>query len=458
MQNKKYNRFKRKSLQKAVSGDAVEILGFSEVPEAGDLIHKKSEKDLMEEEEEAKEEISEPAGEAVEGEVPEVVVKKGLNIVLRADTQGMLRIVLELDGETVVKAYPHVGYLHRGYEKLGEFRTYHQFIPYTDRLDYMAALNNNVAYAMAVEKLMGIELTPRNKFIRTVCCELSRLSAHLLSIGTYALDVGAATIFFQTFQQREVIYNLQEKLAGTRMTTSYTRIGSLMRDLPDGWLGELSEALKGVERNVDEVDRLLASNPIWVHRTEGIGVIDAELCRKYGITGPILRAAGVPFDLRKEHPYLAYEEMDFDVPVGTRGDAYDRYMVRQIEMRESIRILRQCVKNMPGGPVASDVPGVVLPEREKVLTKMEELIYHFKIIGNGFLPPKGDVYSSIEAPKGELGFYIVSDGGPRAYRMRIKSPSFANLQVLSEVLPGLKIADVVTTVASLDPVMGECDR
>ncbi|MFH1018893.1 MAG: NADH dehydrogenase (quinone) subunit D [Pseudomonadota bacterium] len=373
-------------------------------------------------------------------------------------THGVLRLVLELEGEDIVKAYPHVGYLHRGYEKLGEYKTYHQYIPYTDRLDYMAALASNVAYAMAVEKLIGIEITPRNSMIRTICCELARLSAHLLSFGTYAVDLGAATVFFYTFQQREVIYNLQEKLTGTRMTTSYTRIGSLMRDLPAGWLEELLSALNGMEKVINECDKLLSRNTIWVQRTSGIGLIDKELCQKYGVTGPILRAAGVPFDLRKDHPYLSYGELDFDVPVGTKGDAYDRYMVRIIEMRESIKILRQAAKKMPDGPIASDVPGVVLPPREKVLTKMEELIYHFKIIGNGFMPPPGEVYESIEAPKGELGFYIVSDGGNKAWRMRIKAPSFYNLQVLSEVLPGHKVADVVTVVASIDPVMGEADR
>jgi NADH-quinone oxidoreductase subunit D len=373
-------------------------------------------------------------------------------------THGVLRLVLELDGETIVKAYPHVGYLHRGYEKLGEHKTYHQYIPYTDRLDYMAALANNVAYAMAIEKLMGIRITPRNAMIRTVCCELSRLSAHLLSLGTYALDLGAATVFFYTFQQREMIYNLQERLAGSRMTTSYSRIGSVARDLPEGWLGQMIAVLADMEKIIDECDKLLSRNPIWVQRTSGIGIIDRDLCTRYGITGPILRAAGVPYDLRKDHPYLSYDELDFDIPVGTKGDSYDRYMVRLMEMRESIKILRQAAKKMPGGPIASDVPGVVLPEREKILTKMEELIYHFKIIGNGFMPPAGDVYESIEAPKGELGFYVVSDGGPRAWRMRIKSPSFTNIQVLSQVLPGLKIADVVTVVASIDPVMGECDR
>ncbi len=373
-------------------------------------------------------------------------------------THGVLRIVLELDGENVVKAYPHVGYLHRGFEKIGEDRTYHQFIPYTDRLDYMAALSNNIAYAMAVEKLMGIELTPRNKMIRTICCEISRISGHLLSLGTYALDLGAATPFFHTFQQRELIYNLQERLTGGRMLTAYSRVGSLARDLPSGWTDELLALLPGIEQVLDEAEKLLDKNPIWVGRTEGIGIINKDLCMQYGITGPILRAAGVPRDLRKDHPYLSYAELDFDIPIGTTGDSYDRYMVRMMEMRESIRILRQAVEKLPTGPVASDVPGVVLPKREKVLTRMEELITHFKIIGNGFMPQPGEVYESIEAPKGELGFYLVSDGGPRAYRLRIKSPSFTNIQVLSEVLPGLKIADVVTTVASLDPVMGECDR
>ncbi len=373
-------------------------------------------------------------------------------------THGVLRLVLELEGEDVVAAYPHVGYLHRGYEKLGEYKTYHQYIPYTDRLDYLAPLSNNVVYAMTIEKLMGIELTKRNQYIRVICCELARLSAHLLSLGTYAVDLGAASVFFHTFQQREMIYNLQEALTGTRMTTSFTRIGSLYRDLPQGWIENMLDMLKGLLPVLDEVDRLLSRNPIWVQRTEGIGKISTEMARTYGLTGPILRASGATFDLRKDHPYLAYADFDFDIPVGTTGDSYDRYMVRLMEMKESIKILRAAAKNLPDGPIASHVPGVVLPPRDRVHSSMEDLIYHFKIIGNGFRPPSGEVYHSIESPKGELGFYVVSDGGPRAWRMRIKSPSFTNLSVLGELLPGHKLADVVTIVASLDPVMGEADR
>ncbi len=373
-------------------------------------------------------------------------------------THGVLRLVLEIEGEDIIKAYPHVGYLHRGYEKLGEHRNYHQYIPYTDRLDYLAPLSNNVAYAMAIEKLLGIEITKRNQYIRVICCEMARLSGHLLSLGTFAMDIGAMSIFFHTFQQREYIYNLQEMLTGTRMTTSYTRVGSLARDLPEGWLAQMLEFLTGLEKVLDEVEKLLNRNPIWVNRLQDIGVISKDHAMEYGITGPILRAAGVPFDLRKANPYLVYSELDFDIAVGSKGDSFDRYMVRVMEMRESIKILRQAAKNLPEGPISSDVPGVVLPEREKVLTKMEELIYHFKIIGDGFRPPVGEIYSSIESPKGELGFYVVSDGGPRAWRMRIKSPSFTNLQILGDILPRNKIADVVTIVASMDPVMGECDR
>ncbi|MFH1263429.1 MAG: NADH dehydrogenase (quinone) subunit D [Pseudomonadota bacterium] len=373
-------------------------------------------------------------------------------------THGVLRVVLEIEGEDIVAAYPHVGYLHRGYEKLGEDRTYHQYITYTDRLDYLSPLSNNVAYAMAVEKLMDLEITPRNKYVRVICCEMARLSSHLLSMGTYALDLGAATIFFHTFQQRELLYNLQEDLSGARMHTSFSRIGSMYRDLPDGFLLKLENLLPGVEKGLDDVERLLSNNPIWVKRTEGVGVIDEATCRDFGITGPILRAAGVPLDLRKSRPYLAYGDLEFDIPVGSKGDSYDRYMIRMMEMRESIKILRQAIRKMPEGPLATKAPDVVLPTKEDVYTKMEELIHHFKIIGSGIMPPVGEVYESIESAKGELGFYIVSDGGPRAYRMRIKSPSFANIQALGTVLPGHKIADAVTIIASLDPVMGECDR
>lgn len=373
-------------------------------------------------------------------------------------THGVLRLVLEIDGEDIVKAYPHVGYLHRGYEKLGEHKTYHQYITYTDRLDYLAPLSNNVAYALAVEKLMGIEITNRNKYIRTLCCELARLSGHLLSLGTYAMDLGAMSVFFHTFQQREMIYNLQEMLTGARMTTSYTRIGGLARDLPQDFLQALETVLKGIEPCLAEVEELLNRNPIWVGRTQDILVINQDLCMQYGITGPILRAAGVPYDIRKEHPYLAYDELDFDIPIGSKGDAYDRYMIRMLEMKESIRLLRQISKNMPDGPINSDVPDVVLPEKERVYNNMEELIRQFKIISEGFSPPVGENYSAIESPKGELGFYIVSDGTSKAWRMRIKSPSFTNIQVLPEILPGRKIADMVTAISSIDPVMGECDR
>lgn len=373
-------------------------------------------------------------------------------------THGVLRLVMEIDGEDIVKAYPHVGYLHRGYEKLGEHRTYHQYITYTDRLDYLAPLSNNVAYACAVEKLMDIEITDRAKAIRVMCCELARISGHLLSLGTFAMDLGAMTVFFHTFQQREMIYNLNEALTGTRMTTSYTRIGGLARDLPPQWTESVTKVLDDLVPVLDDVEKLLNRNPIWVDRTQDILVIDQNLCRQYGLTGPILRAAGSSYDIRKKEPYLDYERYDFDIPVGTKGDAYDRYMVRVMEMRESIKILRQALQDIPDGPIHADVPGVVLPDKERVYDNMEELINHFKIISEGFHPPKQDSYLGIESPKGELGFYIVSNGGPKAMRMRIKSPSFTNIQVLPEILPGHKIADVVTAISSIDPVMGECDR
>ncbi len=373
-------------------------------------------------------------------------------------THGVLRLVLEIDGEEIVKAYPHVGYLHRGYEKLGEHRTYHQYITYTDRLDYLAPLSSNVGYAMAVEKLLGIEITPRNKYIRVLCCELARLSGHLLSLGTFAMDLGAITAFLYTFQQREMIYNLQEMLTGARMTTSFTRVGGLARDLPVNFLEALEDVLKGIEPVLAEVETMLNRNPIWVDRTQNILKIDQKMCMEYGLTGPILRAAGVPYDIRKAHPYLVYDELDFDIPIGSSGDAYDRYMLRIMEMKESIKILRQVSKNMPDGPVNSDIPDIVLPEKQKVYENMEELIHQFKIIANGFNPPVGEIYSAIESPKGELGFYIVSDGSARAWRMRIKSPSFTNLQIMHEILPGHKIADMVTAISSIDPVMGECDR
>jgi NADH-quinone oxidoreductase subunit D len=375
-------------------------------------------------------------------------------------THGVLRIVLELDGEIITKAVPDIGYLHRGDEKIAENMTYTQFIPYTDRLDYLAPLANNVAYVLAVEKLLGIskELPLRCSFIRVICCELARISSHLLGLGSYAMDVGAMTVFLHTFTEREKIYNLCEALTGARFTTSYTRIGGLSRDLPPGWVEQCRKFCDEVVVNIDESETLLSRNRIFVDRTQGVGVVSKEEAIDWGLSGPNLRGSGVDHDLRKAQPYLIYDQLDFDVPIGTAGDAYDRYLLRIEEMRQSVRILKQCLDKLPGGPVNVDNGKVVLPPKHKVLTKMEELIHHFINVTQGINAPPGEVYFGHENPKGELGFYINSKGGGTPYRMKIRSPSFVNLSIMAKLIPGHMVSDVVAILGSFDFVMGECDR
>ncbi len=375
-------------------------------------------------------------------------------------THGVLRIILELDGETITRATPDVGYLHRGDEKIAENLTYTQFIPYTDRLDYLAPLANNVAYALAVEKLLGIEqqLPPRCQFIRVICCELGRIMSHLVGVGCWAMDVGAMTVFLHTFTEREKIYNLCEALTGARFTTSYTRIGGVSRDLPPGWVEQCRKFLDEVLVNIDETETLLTRNRIFIDRNQGIGVLPKEVAIDYGVTGPNLRGSGVEYDVRKAHPYLVYGQLEFDVPVGSAGDCYDRYLVRIEEMRQSVRIIRQCLDKLPGGPVRIQDGKVALPPKDKVLTRMEELIHHFILVTQGVNAPPGEVYFGAENPKGELGFYIHSRGGGTPHRLKIRSPSFANLSALPYLLPGHMISDVVAVLASLDFVMGECDR
>jgi NADH-quinone oxidoreductase subunit D len=375
-------------------------------------------------------------------------------------THGVLRIILELDGEIITRAIPDVGYLHRGDEKIAENMTYTQFIPYTDRLDYLAPLANNVAYALAVEKLLGIDkqLPPRCQFIRVICCELARISAHLLGLGSFAMDVGAMTVFLHTFTEREKIYNLCESLTGARFTTSYTRIGGLSRDLPEGWVEQCRKFLNEVVVNIDESETFLTRNRIFVDRTQGVGVISKELAIDYGLTGPNLRGSGADYDLRKKQPYLVYEQLEFEVPVGSKGDSYDRYLCRMEEMRQSVRIIHQCLDKLPGGPVNVADKKIVLPPKHEVMTKMEELIHHFINVTQGINAPAGEVYFGHENPKGELGFYINSKGGGTPYRLKIRSPSFVNLSILSKLLPGHMVSDVVSILGSFDFVMGECDR
>ena len=375
-------------------------------------------------------------------------------------THGVLRLILELDGEIITKVIPDVGYLHRGDEKIAENMTYTQFIPYTDRLDYLAPLANNVAYALAVEKLLGIEkdLPPRCQYIRVICCELARISAHLLGLGAFAMDVGALTVFMYTFTEREKIYNLIEALTGARFTSSYTRIGGLSRDLPPGWTDDLRRFLHEVVFNFDESENLLTRNRIFMDRTRDVGVISKELAVDCGLSGPNLRGSGVEHDLRKAHPYLVYDQLEFDVPVGSVGDCYDRYLVRMEEMRQSVRILHQCLDQLPGGLVDVQDGKTVLPQKRSVLTGMEELIHQFMIVTQGVNAPAGEVYFGAENPKGELGFYINSRGGGTPHRLKIRAPSFVNLSALPYIVPGHMVSDTVAILGSLDFVMGECDR
>ncbi len=382
-------------------------------------------------------------------------------------THGVLRIVIELDGETITKADPDIGYLHRGDEKIAENMTWNQFIPYTDRLDYLAPLANNVAYALAVEKLMGIDdkLPARCQYIRVICCELARVSAHLLGLGAFAMDVGAMTVFLHTFTEREKIYNLAESLTGARFTTSYTRIGGVSRDTPPGWCAAVQKFCDEVLISIDDAERLLTRNKIWVDRTKDVGVVSREAAIDFGLTGPNLRGSGVDYDVRKAHPYLCYKDFDFDIPVGSVGDCYDRYLVRTEEMRQSVRIIRQALQRIPGGfdnpsrePVNVPDGKIVLPPKSKVLSGMEELIHQFMLVTQGQNAPAGEVYFGAENPKGELGFYINSRGGGTPHRLKIRAPSFCNLSILSALLPGNLMSDVVAILGSFDFVMGECDR
>jgi len=382
-------------------------------------------------------------------------------------THGVLRLILELDAEVITKTTPDIGYLHRGDEKIAENMTYTQFIPYTDRLDYLAPLANNVAYSLAVEKLMGIDgdLPPRCQYIRVICCELARISSHLLGLGAFAMDVGAMTVFLHTFTEREKIYNLIEALTGARFTTTYTRIGGLSRDLPPGWAAQCGRFIDQVGINFDETEKLLTRNRIFVDRTRDVGVISAADAIDYGLSGPNLRASGVNHDLRRDHPYLVYKDLDFEVVLGSVGDCYDRYLVRVEEMRQSVRLLRQCLDRLPGGldnasgePVNIPDGKTVLPPKDRVLKGMEELIHQFMLVTQGVDAPPGEIYFGAENPKGELGFYICSKGGGTPHRLKIRAPSFANLSILPHLLPGHMISDVTAILGSIDFVMGECDR
>ncbi len=373
-------------------------------------------------------------------------------------THGVLRLLLELDGETVTRCTPHIGYLHSSFEKLGEYRDWNQIVPLTDRMDYLAPLIYNCAYVMAVEKLGGIEVTERCKVVRVICMELDRIFGHLLWLGTWAIDVGAFTPFLYAFQQREKIYQLHESYTGARITTSATRVGGMLADLPEGWAEGVREFVNGLQKTLDEVDALLTTNGIHVGRTQNVGVIGAEDAINSGFTGPNLRASGVPYDVRKDNPYYDYETYDFEVPIGEYGDCYDRYLVRMEEMRQSSRILHQALDRLPGGPINVDDPRVILPSKTDCMNDMESMIHHFKLVMEGVKIPEGDCYFPVEGSKGELGMYIVSDGGSKPVRWRIRPPSFVNLSVISKLVEGGLLADVIMVNASLDIVLGEIDR
>ena len=375
-------------------------------------------------------------------------------------THGTLRIVLELDGETVVKATPHLGYLHTGFEKLGEHLDYNQYIVVTDRMNYLSPLSNNFGYVLAVEKLLGLEIPKRGEYVRVIMAELSRLADHLIWLGMGALDLGAFTAFLYGFKEREKLYNIFEKTTGARLTTSYTRVGGVLRDLYDGFEEEVNAFLSAFPKTLKEVHTLLTRNRIWMDRTKEVGVISGEDAISYGLTGPCLRASGVAHDLRKAEPYSSYEDFDFDVAVGENGDVYDRYLVRMEEMVQSCHIVRQAMDNLPDGPVNVPDNKIMLPEKKDAYGHIEGLIHHFKIImdGHGVQPPRGEIYSATESPNGELGFYIVSDGSGTAYRIRIRPPSLLQYQVVPHMIEGGMVSDVVAVLGSLNVIAGELDR
>lgn len=373
-------------------------------------------------------------------------------------THGVLRLVLDLQGETVVGVDPRPGYLHRGIEKWMESRTYHQVIPMTDRLEYISCMNNNLGYVVAVEKLAGITVPERAQFIRTILAELGRLSAHLVWLGTHALDIGAMTVCMYTLRERELILDLFEMATGARQTVSFARIGGVRNDVPRSFMDKCREFTDLFPKRLEDYDTLIRENRIWLKRTKGIGVFSAEDAVNYGLTGATLRGSGVNYDLRKVEPYAAYDKVEFDVPLGVNGDVYDRYIVRVEEMRQSNRIIKQCLDMLTPGPIMTDDPRYAIPEKPLVMKNMESLIHQFVLMSKWVPMPKGEVYAATEAPKGELGFFIVSDGGGRPYRIKIRAPSFINLSGLPKMVTGHMVADVIACIGTIDIVLGECDR
>lgn len=373
-------------------------------------------------------------------------------------THGVLRLLLRLDGETVIACVPELGYLHRGYEKMAENMSYYEYIPHTDRLDYLSPPANNVAYVLAVEKLLGIEAPKRAQYIRMMMSELSRIASHLLAIGALAMDVGALTVFLWTLREREKILDLYDVICGARFTTSYTRIGGVASDVTPKVLAETKAFIDQLEEKVDEVERLLNGNRIFLERLEGVGVISGKDALDVGLTGPALRGSGIAHDLRRAAPYLFYNEMDFNVITYPEGDCLARYFVRADEIRESMKIINQVIERMPTGDTMLNAPKKVLPKKTEIYSRMEELIHDFMIVNFGTNPPKGQIYHGVENPKGELGFHIVSEGEGHPWKLKIRSPSFVNLQALAQLCKGHMVSDVVAIIGSLDPVMGEADK
>jgi len=373
-------------------------------------------------------------------------------------THGVLRVILEIDGENVVRIMPDIGYLHTGIEKTCEAKFYQQVVTLTDRIDYLCPLTNNLCYALAVEKLLGIEIPPKAQWLRVLLNELTRINSHLVWLGTHALDIGAMTVFLYCFREREDILRLFEMVSGQRMMTSYFRIGGIALEPPLGFFDRVRDFAGRFPAKVDEYENLLTGNPIWGMRTKGVARITAEDALALGATGPTLRGSGVDLDLRRDMPYSGYENFQFNVPLGKEGDVFDRYMIRVRELRESNSIVRQALDGMPEGPIKADAPKVVLPDREKMKTEMEALIYHFKIITEGFSVPAGEVYQAVESPRGEMGYYVVSDGTAKPYRVHMRAACLANLQTLPQMCEGRLIADVVAAIGSIDIVLGEIDR
>jgi NADH-quinone oxidoreductase subunit D len=373
-------------------------------------------------------------------------------------THGVLRLVLEIDGETIVRLKPEIGFLHTGIEKTCEAKFYQQVVPLTDRIDYLCPMTNNLAYCLAVEKLLGLEIPPKGQWMRVLMNELTRINSHLVWLGTHAMDLGAMTVFLYCFREREDVLRFFEMVSGQRMMTSYFRIGGLALEPPLGFFEKVKKFADRFPGNVDEYEGLLTGNPIFMMRTRGIARLSAEDAIALGAGGPTLRGSGVDIDLRRDAPYTGYENFKFNVPVRTEGDVFARYLCRVQELRESIGMVQQALAGMPEGPIKADAPKVVLPDREKMKTQMEALIYHFKIITEGFTVPAGEVYQAIESPRGEMGYYIVSDGTAKPYRVHMRGPSFANLQTLAKMCEGGLIADVVAAIGSIDVILGDIDR